>query len=223
MSGEAGGEESIPRPRQSAVMELLGRWRVVLVLEVLLVELTILFLATSVPIDVTTRQALQSEAKSLSRSTSGLSPPDMFLFIFTHNVVVAFGEMVPVLGGFLWVISIYATGQVIQLVALSQGAPGLLYGFLILFFPFAIVELSAYAVAVTSGAMLIVAWRRRRLRAEAKVLVLEAGIVAALLLSAAAMETVTIVDPTLGLFLWMPTGTILTVLAWITRRPGRRV
>ncbi len=203
--------------------ELLGRRRVGLVLTVLLVELAIFFLATWVPVDAATQQALQKEAKNLSGSTSGLSPPDMFFYIFTHNVMVAFGEIVPVLGGFLWVISIYATGQVIQVVALSQGAPGLLYGVLILFFPFAIVELSAYAVAVTSGTMLIVAWRRHRLRWEAKVLVLEAGLVAALLFSAAAMETVTIVDPILGFLLWIPTGATLVALVWISRRPGRQV
>jgi len=217
MSDNAAYQEPAPQPRLSATMELFSRWRVALVLMVLLVELAIFFLATSVPIDATTQQALQSEAKNLSGSTSGSSPSGLFLFIFTHNLMVALGEMVPVLGGFLWVISIYATGQVIQVVALSQGAPGLLYGVLILVFPFAIVELSAYAVAVTSGVMLIVAWRRHRLKSEAKVLGLEACLVAAMLLSAAAMETATIGDPILGFLLWIPTCVTLTVLVWILR------
>ena len=110
------------------------------------------------------------------------------------------------------------TGQIFQAVALSQGAPGALYGLLLLFFPFIIVELSAYAVAVSSGVMAIVAWRRRRLRYETKVLVLEAGIVTTMLLVAAAMETTTIVNPTLGIALWIPTGLTIAALARVSLR-----
>jgi uncharacterized membrane protein SpoIIM required for sporulation len=223
MSGEADHQGPPTQPRPNAAKDFLDRQRVTLVLMVLLVELAVFFVATWVPVNKTTQQALQKEVKNLSGATSDLSSPDLLAFIFTHNTIVAFGEMVPILGTFLWFISIYATGQVIQVVALSQGAPGLLYGVLILFFPFAIVELSAYAVAVTSGIMLIVAWRRHRLRRETRVLVLEAGLVAAMLLSAAALETVTIMSPTLGFSLWIPTCAAIAALVWISRGSGRRV
>ncbi len=195
---------------------MLGRRRLALLLIVLLVELAIFFLATSVPMDAATRQVLQNEAKNITGASSSLGPVDQFVSIFTHNAVIAFGEMVPVVGGLLWVVSIYATGQIFQAVALSQGAPGALYGLLLLFFPFAIIELSSYAVAVGSGVMLIVAWRRRRLRSETRVLVLEVGVVAAMLLLAAAMETVTIVSPVLGIALWIPTGLAIAALALIS-------
>jgi uncharacterized membrane protein SpoIIM required for sporulation len=126
--------------------------------------------------------------------------------------------MVPVVGGLLWVVSIYATGQIVQAVALSHGASGPLYGLVLLIFPFAIVELAGYAVAVGSGLMLIVAWRRRRLRNETRVLVLEAGVVAAMLLTAAVMETVTSINPVLGIALWIPTGLTTWALALISVR-----
>ena len=215
MSEEEAYQEPIPPPRPSAVKELLGRRRLELILTVFLVELTIFFLATSVPMDAATQQALQNEAKNLTGASNSLGPPGQFVYIFTHNAAIAFGEMVPVVGGLLWVVSIYATGQIFQAVAISQGAPGALYGLLLLFFPFAIVELSAYAVAVGSGVMLIVAWRRRRLRSEMRVLILELGIVAAMLLLAAAMETVTIVDPVLGIALWIPTALTIAALTLI--------
>jgi len=191
MSEEEAHQESIPQPRLNLVKELLGRRRLMLMLIVFLVELTIFFLATSVPMGAATQRLLQSEEKNLTGASNSLGSAGQLVFIFTHNAAIAFGEMVPVVGGLLWVVSIYATGQIFQAVALSQGAPGALYGLLLLFFPFAIVELSAYAVAVSSGIMLLVNWRRHRLRIELRVLVLEAGAVATMLLVAAAMETVT--------------------------------
>ncbi|MGD0476858.1 MAG: hypothetical protein ABSB29_01680 [Nitrososphaerales archaeon] len=135
MSEEETYQEPIPQPRPSAVEELLGRQRFVIVLTVLLVELTIFFLATSVPIDAATQQALQNEAKNLTGASDSSGPTGLLLHIFTHNTAIAFGEMVPVVGGLLWVVSIYATGQIIQAVAFSHGAPGALYGLALLFFP----------------------------------------------------------------------------------------
>jgi len=186
-------------------------------LTVFLVELAIFFFATSMPINATTQQGLQQEARNLSGATSGMGPADLFAYILTHNAAIAFGEMIPILGGFLWVVSIYATGQVIQVVAISNGAPGALYGLLLLFFPFTLVELSAYTVAVASGIMLIVSWRRHTLSFEVRVLVLEACLVAALLSCAAAMETVTIVNPILGLALWIPVGVTIAGLILVSR------
>jgi hypothetical protein len=207
--------------RPNVVRELLGRWRVVLFLVVFLVELMIFFLATSIPISSSAQLELQKEAQNLTGVTHGLGPTGLFEYILTHNAVIAFGEMIPIVGGFLWVVSIYATGQVVQVAAISHGAPGALYGLLLLFFPFTIVELSAYTVSVASGIMLIVAWRRHVLNREVWVLVLEACLVAALLSCAAAMETVTIMNPTLGFSLWIPMGATIAALALITSRAMR--
>ena len=218
MSEEENHQELIPQSRPSIMKELLGRQRFVLILVVLLVELTIFFVATSVPIDAATQQVLRDEAKNLTAASNSSGPTGLPVQIFTHNAVIAFGEMVPVVGGLLWVVSIYVTGQIIQAVALSYGAPGLLYGLVLLIFPFAIVEMAAYAVAVSSGLMLIVAWRRHRLRNETRVLVLEVGAVAAMLLTAAVMETVTSVNPVLGIALWIPTGLATWTLARISVR-----
>ncbi len=211
----------VPPPRPSALRELLGRRRLIFILAVLVTELAIFFIATSIPINPSTQQSLQNEAKSLAGTTGTLGPTALFYFIFTHNAMIALGEMVPVLGGLIWVFSIYATGQIIASVALSQGFPGLLYGALVLVLPFAIVELSAYAVAVASGTLLLVAWRRHRLRQELRVLVLEIGLVAAMLLTAAAMETITIVDATAGFLLWIPTGVLVAALIWASASDRR--
>jgi hypothetical protein len=219
MSEEETHQEPIFSLGPSAVKELLGRERLALMLTVLLVELMIFFVATSVPMGTATQQALQQEANSVQEVSNGLTPTGELVYIFTHNAAIAFGEMVPVIGGLLWVFSIYVTGQIFQVVALSYGVPGALYGLLLLvFYPFAIVELSAYAVAVNSGVMLIVAWRRRRLRSETRVFALEVGIVAALLLVAASMETITLLNQDVGIALWIPTGLTIAALALVSHR-----
>ncbi|HYB75563.1 MAG TPA: hypothetical protein VEC08_01255, partial [Nitrososphaerales archaeon] len=56
-------------PRQSAVRELLGRRRLIFILSVLVTELAIFFVATSIPINATTQQSLQNEAKNLAGTT----------------------------------------------------------------------------------------------------------------------------------------------------------
>ena len=221
MSEKEADQEPISHPEPRVMKELLGRRRLALILTVFLVELTIFFLAASVPMDAATQQLLQHEANNVTVESNSLGLTGQFVYIFAHNAVIAFGEMVPVVGGLLWVVSIYATGQIFEAVALSQGAPGALYGLLLLFFPFAVVELSAYAVAVGSGVMLIVAWRRHRLRRETRVFVLEIGVVAAMLLVAAAMEAVTIANPVLGIALWIPTGLAIAALALISGRLRR--
>lgn len=119
--------------------------------------MAILFLGTSAPIDAATQQALQNEAKKLPGVSNSSSPVGLFVYIFAHNTAVALGDMVPVFGGLLWVASIYETGQIIQAVALSQGASGALYGLIVMLLPFAIVELAIYTVAVSSGLIVVVA------------------------------------------------------------------
>jgi hypothetical protein len=87
--------------------------------------------------------------------------------------------------------------------------------------PFAIVELAAYAVAVSSGLMVFVAWRRHQLRREVGVLTFEVGIVACTLSTAAAMETATIIDPIFGIGPWVPTAFAIVALTLISSRLGR--
>ena len=79
------------QPRPSAVKELLGRRRLVLMLAVLFVELAIFFLATSVPIDAATQQVLQNEARNLTRASDTSGPTGLLVYIFTHNTAIAFG------------------------------------------------------------------------------------------------------------------------------------
>jgi uncharacterized membrane protein SpoIIM required for sporulation len=209
------GPVAEPPKQESAWKDLVERGRLLLFLGVLLVELLIFFGAMVVPIDPATQQRLQQAANSLQNSTVDQPPASMMTLIFSNNVKVGLAEMVPGVGPIVFFISILNTGEVIQVLGLMRGAPGILYGLVLFVFPYSLVELSGYAVAVGSGLMLLIAWRRKRLRQEARVFVLEAVGVVLILLLAAAMETTTLLLPAVGLALWLPMGLLV---AWTAIR-----
>jgi uncharacterized membrane protein SpoIIM required for sporulation len=221
MSGVNGTALREPGGRKGAGEGLVDRGRLLLLLGVFVLELLLFFGAMVVPIDPATRQRLQQAANSLQNSTADRAPAVVLGLIFSNNVKVALAEMIPGAGALVFFISILNTGQVIQVLALSRGVPGVFYGVALFLFPFSIVELSAYALAVSSGLMLIVAWRRNRLRREAPVFVFEMIGVVLILLVAATMETITLLFPEMGLALWLPTGLLVAWLAITLRRAIR--
>lgn len=202
---------------RSPLAELMAPGRLVIFGVALAVELAIFFGAMVYPIDPAQQQELVKQANNILGSAGNQTSVTIFGAILSNNIKVALVEMVPAAGAALFAASIFTTGQVIQALAIASNLPGPLFGVLIFFFPFAIVELSAYAIAVASGSMLIVAWRRKKLGSEVKVFALEAGLVLLCVLLAAAMETVGIVSPVVGFALWLPTALGIFALVMAAR------
>jgi uncharacterized membrane protein SpoIIM required for sporulation len=203
------------RPR-SVLAEVLNRRRILLVVGVLVVELALFAVGLLTPLSNSAQQSLANETSSQFSGFRSASPEQLVVFIFSHNLSIALAEMVPLLGAFLFVLSAYSTGLAAQAIVASQGLPGQ-FGAILLAFPYSLVELSAYAIAVGAGIMLLVSWRRKRLRRELKVFFFEVVVVAAVLVVAATMETATEFSPLLGFALWLPTGLVLAgiiVLSW---------
>lgn len=199
--------------RSSVRRSLFSKGRVIFFLVAFAVELAIFFAATVVPIDQSTQQTLTQAANNL-RNLTDYSPPIVTMrLIFSNNLRVALVEMVPALGPIVFAASIFTTGQLLQVVSAAAGYPSILVSLFLFAFPYTIVELSAYALSVVSGTMLLVAWRRRTLRSEAKVFVWELMAVVAILLAAAAMETLTLLSVNLGILLWLPTSLVVVLLA----------
>ena len=209
--------EVVP-PKPTLVSQLLRRGRLLAFGFALAVELTIFFGAMVYPIPSAQQAQLLNQANALMNSTTSQGPAGMFSAIFENNVRVALLEMIPAAGAFLFGVSIFTTGQVIQALAISSHLPGPLFGLALFFFPFSIVELSSYAIAAASGTMLIFAWRRKTLADEIRVFVLEALVVVLAVLLAAIMETAGIVEPLAGLALWLPTALGIAVFAMYLRR-----
>lgn len=209
--------EPIPENR-SVLSELLSRRRLVLVAVVLFVEVAIFLAGLLTPMSPSTQQSLANSTGGAFGIVQTGTPAQLVAFIFAHNLLIALVEMVPVLGALLFVFSIYSTGLVAQALVVSQGQPAQL-GAAILVFPYSLVELSAYALAVGAGIMLLLSWRRKRLRREIRIFVLEGLGVVAILFLAAVMETTTIkISPLLGLALWVPTGIALAGIIVISER-----
>jgi hypothetical protein len=215
--GSTTGEE--PAAERSVLSQLFDRRRMKYIALVLVIEIAIFLAGLLTPVSVSARQSLASTTNTQFGNLTAGTPVQLAGVIFTHNLTIALLEMIPILGDALFVFSIYTTGLIAQALVASNGLPGL-FGAVILIFPYSLVELSAYAVAVVAGASLLVAWRRGRLRREAKVFTLQAFAVTVILLAAATMEATTIkVSLLLGLALWLPTGLLLAgIIVLSTRR-----
>jgi stage II sporulation SpoM-like protein len=199
---------------------LLSRGRLGLMMGAFVVEVGLFLTGLLAPASQLTRESVANQTGSQISSITQAPPAQAVFLIFGHNVLIALVETVPLLGALLFASSIYTTGLVAQAILASQGLPGG-YGVLLFLLPYSLVELSAYAVAVGSGIMLLVAWRRKSLSAEARVFVLEVCLVAGLLMVAAAMEEVTLLYPALGFALWVPTGVAIAAVV-LARSGGTR-
>jgi hypothetical protein len=205
-------------PIPGTTSELLNRRRLVLVLALLLAEFAIFFAGLLTPVSSSTRQALANQTNSQFGNIESGPLGQLLVVIFTHNLSIALFEMIPVAGVLLFGFSVYSTGLAAQALVSAQGLPAA-WGAVIFAFPYSIVELSAYSVAVVSGSMLLVAWRARRLMQELRVFAFEGVAVAGILLIAAAMETATVrVSYILGFALWLPTGLAIAVVAVLAGR-----
>ncbi len=207
-----------PEPTASLAKLLFQHGRLVLFAGAFAVELAIYFGAMVYPIDPVQQQALQQQAQALANATVGQGPAAAFVGIFENNVRIALLEMIPAAGALLFAFVTFSTGQVIQVEAIGSGFPGPAFGLLLFVFPFAIVELSSYAIAVGSGSMVLVAWRRKTLHKEVGVFLLEACVVVVAVLAAAAMETMVDVNVVISLALWLPTALAIAMIAIFGKR-----
>lgn len=78
------------------------------------------------------------------------------LSIFSHNLLIALGEFVPIFGIGLFLYSIGGTAVLLSALANSEGVPGWYASLFLLTLPHSWLELPAYAIATASGLYLII-------------------------------------------------------------------
>lgn len=198
---------------------IFSRGRILLIVALFVVELAVFVVGLLTPLDSSTQQTIANQTSSQFDFVKTATAGQLVFFIFIHNLGIALVEMVPVFGAFFFLLSIYTTGLATQALVEAQGLPGST-GLVLFALPYSFVEFLGYAIAVGSGTMLLVAWRRKRLAKEARVFVLEVGLVALVLVVAAIMETATTYSTLVGLGLWVPAGLALAwgIVRW-TRKP----
>jgi Stage II sporulation protein M len=211
-------EGEVPSGEKSALGYFLSRGRLILVAIAVGIELAIFFAGAVVPVDQATQQVLNQTANGLRNATTNAPALVTMRVIFSNNLRVALIEMIPGIGPVAFVASIFTTGQLLQVITMATGIPGILTALILFVFPYTIVELSAYGLAVVSGSMLIVAWRKKTLHREIRVFFYEAVGVVVILFVAAAMETATLQSLSVGIGLWLPLGLFVAWLAIKLRR-----
>ena len=211
------GPQPVQAPPPRIADELLGRNRALLILAVFLVELAIFVVGLVTPLGSADQQSIANQTSQQFQFISTATPVELIGFIFFHNLAIALVEMVPVFGAFFFLISIYTTGLATQAIVGAQGLPGT-SGLILFALPYSIVELSAYAIAVGSGTMLLLSLFRRKFIAELKVFAVEGAVVGVILVSAATMETITRYSVLAGFALWVPTLLILAALIILATR-----
>jgi hypothetical protein len=208
-----------PRPR-SLTSELFDRQRLLVMLGLLVIEFAIFVSGLLTPLSTTDQQMIANQTSSQFLPIQSASLPEQVVFIFSHNLLIALAELVPVFGAFLFVYSVHATGLATQAIVTSRNPPlPALTGLILFVFPYSLVELSGYAIAVGSGVMLFWAGIMRRLGRELRVFAVEVVVLVAVLLVAAAMETATNSSLIVGFALWIPTGIAIAGLIVLSRRP----
>jgi hypothetical protein len=215
MTEPGAGLEGAPTPRLRD--DLLSRGRILLMLGIFAVELSLFAAGLVVPVDSGTRQSIANQTSTMFQWINASNPIQVVVFIFSHNLSIALIDAVPALGIPWFAYSMYTTGLVAQALLAARNVPGF-FGLFLLFFPYSLVELASYSVAVGSGVMIIVSAVRRRFMRELRAFVIELMVVAAFLLAAASMEEVTNLSPAIGLALWLPTGLGIAGLALLAAR-----
>jgi hypothetical protein len=212
-----GPETPGPKPR-SLTSELLERQRLLVMLGLLVIEFVIFVSGLLTPLSSADQQLIVNQTSSQFLPIQSASLPQQVVFIFSHNLLIALAELVPVFGAFLFVYSVHATGLATQAIVASRNLPGLT-GLILFVFPYSLVELSGYAIAVGSGVMLFWAGIMRRLGRELRVFAAEVVVLVGVLFTAAAMETATNSSLVVGFALWIPTGLAIAGLIVLSRRP----
>jgi len=210
------------RSWRKTLLEFASSKRLIVFAAVLGIEIALLFGAMLVPIAPAEQQVLGNEASTLANTTASAGFFGTIFLIFQNNLRIALIEMIPILGAVAFLESIFVTGQIIEVIGMRRSVPGPLLGGALFLFPFTFVELSSYAIAVSSGSLLLLSTARQRAVAEARVFVLQIGVVVLLLLLAATMETITDYAPVVGLALWIP-AILAAVLVERSLRRIRRI
>jgi len=127
-----------------------------LIILYLIVEIIIFLLAASIPVN---DQQLVQEFNETESTITSQSYLGKAISIFTHNLLVATIDFIPIIGIILFGFSIASTGIVLSAISTQSHVSGLLVALLLLTLPHSAVELPSYSFSVAAGTYLILRWR----------------------------------------------------------------
>jgi uncharacterized membrane protein SpoIIM required for sporulation len=199
-----------------------------LALVLFVVSQLILILAAVLPFFPGEEQVYTTILNSTKSQVSGATFTEAFKAIYTNNIQVAWGGMLPVLGQLSFGLASYNTGRVIQAIAMSDHYPSSVVLVSLYLLPHTWVEESAYPIATVAGLMAITRWRSvspsefaRRANWGSWKLAFAMGGVALILFAAGLIETAGLFLGADELLLWIPVGIAIYLMVTLTRARRR--
>jgi len=155
-----------------------------------------------------------------STSTGGV-PPALIIWgiIVANNIKLAILDVIPVFGAFVFSISMFSTGRLLQAAVLSGSLSAtntISIGATLFLFPHTILEFSAYALAFSSSVVFIWSLRDKGSRQQALINYFVAiAATVFLVIIAGAFEASLFMSPILSVFLWFP---VIYVAFWLRKK-----
>lgn len=187
---------------------------------ILLLQIFALILIPLIPLPAPIYDFLTTIFQTIKGQVMSLSFTNVALAIFLHNMVPATLDMVPFFGMLIFVLSTIVTGLTLSAEAVTLGQNGSLLAIKLMTLPYSWIELSAYALSLSEGLILIKAGIKGRFWKELMSTGVRMWLLAMTLLFVAALfESATIL---LGFPLyyltWIPFAMIVSILAVALRR-----
>ncbi len=186
-----------------------------------IIEVVILLLVSSIPLTHSQYTYLNNIFNSVENLAVGKSLLASTINIFSHNLLIATLEFIPVFGLIVFGGSMAVTGLLVGAGAVNYGVPGIAVSLALFTLPDTWIELFAYALAAGEGIRLLTSQSgfRRELKAAIGVWLL----VGALLASAAALEALAVaLSSPYAFATWIPVLAVLAVIFLLRRRRAPR-
>ena len=197
------------------------RW-IRVAITVFVVELLILALFSMAPLSSSQQTSLLSQYSTLESSITNKSFIYQLLFIAPHNMLIAAIDEIPILGLAFFGYSITQTAMFLNAYAVSINQPGIVLVLALFFLPHTILELPAYALAVTENLFLSYALFKGGFRKELRRAGVVLGIIIIELLVAGSFESAELQLSTYAaLLLWIPFIILISSLLFFLLRRTR--
>lgn len=186
-------------------------------------ELIILFVLSAITIPASLGKNLQSSFNSVAGKIYNQSYPNMVFSIFSHNLEIATGEIVPVIGPAYFTLSAGVTSITAAYIGKTKDLSGPLVMLNLFILPDTWLELPSYAIAAAESIMLIIALLNHSFKKELKRALFVWVFIAIELFTAASIESGVLKlakTPILALALWIPTLIIVSIFIMIANKEG---
>ena len=186
-------------------------------------EIIILFVLSAITIPASLGKTLKSSFNSVAGKIYNQSYPNMVFSIFSHNLEIATGEIVPVVGPAYFTLSAGVTSITAAYVGKAKDLSGPLIMLNLFILPDTWLELPSYAIAAAESIMLIIALLNHSFKKELKRALFVWIFIAIELFTAASIESGVLKlakTPILALALWIPTLIIVSIFIMIANKEG---